>query len=179
MGARVVAIAGSRGAVYAKDGFPILKVEEVIKKKLSLLEAFPKNVISDKAFWHLPVDVLIPASVTDVINDSNKKGIQASIIVEGGNIPMREPIEEELHHRGVLIIPDFVANAGGVISSYAEYRGYGHEKMLQLVEEKIVRSTSLVLKRLGNNKKSPRTIGMEIAKEIVEQAMKKRKKTFA
>ena len=81
------------------------------------------QLISNNDFWKVPVDVLIPASVTDVINDSNKKSIKAKIIVGAGNIPMSEGIENELFNRGVIIVPDFVANAGGVISSYSEHRG--------------------------------------------------------
>ena len=84
----------------------------------------------------MPVDVLVPAAVTDSINDKNKNEIKAKIIVEGSNIPMREYIEEEFFRKGILVVPDFVANAGGVISSYAEYRGYSHEKMFKLVEKK-------------------------------------------
>ena len=60
---------------------------------------------------------------------------------------MRETIEEELFRKGILVVPDFVANAGGVISSYAEYRGYSHEKMFRLVERKIKNATTTVLKQ--------------------------------
>ena len=70
-----------------------------------------------------------------MINESNKDKIKAKIIVEGANIPMRENIEDELFNKGIIIVPDFVANAGGVISSYAEYRGYNPDKMFQLVEK--------------------------------------------
>ena len=109
MGAKIVAIATKEEATYKG-------------KK-----------ISHEDFWKVPVDILIPASVTDVINDSNKHDIKAKLIVEGANIPMPEKIERELWGKGIMIVPDFVANAGGVISSYAEYRGYNPKKMFETV----------------------------------------------
>ena len=116
------------------------------------------------------MDFLIPASVTDVINDSNKNDIQAKAIIEAGNIPMRENIEEELFQKGIFILPDFVANAGGVISSYAEYRGYNPKKMLELVERKIRKSTRLVLGQSIKLKRNPRDVALELARKKLEKA---------
>ncbi len=115
----------------------------------------------------MDVDVLVPASVTDVINDSNKANIKAKIIVEGANIPMNEATEEYFFKKGVLIVPDFVANAGGVISSYAEYKGFKAEKMFTLVEQKVSKATEAVLNRSLKQKKNPRAVATEIALERV------------
>ncbi|MBI2406402.1 MAG: hypothetical protein HYV25_02365 [Candidatus Harrisonbacteria bacterium] len=124
------------------------------------------------------MDILIPAAVTDVINDKNKNSIKAKIIVEGANIPMQERIEEELFRRGVMIVPDFVANAGGVISSYAEYRGYNPKRMFELVERKIVKSARIVLGKSLKERRPARLIGAELAMAKVEKAMQKRAATF-
>lgn len=150
MGANIVAVATKEGATYKG-------------KK-----------ISHKDFWKVPVDILIPASVTDVINDSNKNHIKAKLIVEGANIPMRESIEAELWRRGIIIIPDFVANAGGVISSYAEYRGYAPKRMFEIVKVKIEASTRRVLTRSIKEKKNPRKVALQLAKERIERALYKR-----
>jgi glutamate dehydrogenase (NAD(P)+) len=119
---------------------------------------------------------LIPASVTDVINESNYRSIRTKIIVEAANIPMREHIEEQLWRKGILIVPDFVANAGGVISSYAEYRGYNPKRMFDMVKRKIRNSTRLVLERSIKLKKNPRQIALAIAQRKVETRMNKRNK---
>jgi len=84
-------------------------------------------------------------------------------------------VEEELCKR-ILIVPDFVANAGGVISSYVEYIGESPEFMYKLVKEKITKNTELVLTRAEKKKISPRSAAMEIAQERVRAAMEKRKK---
>ncbi|MDO8728991.1 MAG: Glu/Leu/Phe/Val dehydrogenase [bacterium] len=171
MGFRIVALADAKGAVYSPNGFDDRVIKKVISEKISLIEAFTQNKIPTQEFWSLPIDILIPASVTDVINDSNKDGIKAKVIVEAGNIPMSESIEEELFSRGILIVPDFVANAGGVISSYAEYRGYNAKKMFDLVKRKIVKSTEEVLRQSIQTKKNPRVVAMQIAINKVEQKM--------
>jgi len=171
-GATVVALADSSGAIFSEKGFDRKEMEKIIKERKLLKECVGYKKISDEDFWKIPVDILIPASVTDVINEKNKKGIKAKIIVEGANIPMTEEIERELFGRGTLIVPDFIANAGGVISSYAEYRGYSPEKMFKLVEKKITDSVQLVLEQSLKTGKNPRDIAFEIARKKVELAMK-------
>jgi glutamate dehydrogenase (NAD(P)+) len=173
MGANVVAIADQSAALYDKNGLNSKELEALIDESKSLSEYSDKSaIVSEDNFWSLPVDILIPASTTDVINDSNKNSIQAKIIVEGGNIPMSEEIEGELFKKGILIVPDFVANAGGVVASYAEYRGYTPEKAFELLEEKAKATTKLVLQRSMNEGKNPREVGVEIAKERINNKQK-------
>jgi glutamate dehydrogenase/leucine dehydrogenase len=76
-----------------------------------------------------------------------------------------------LHKRGILVVPDFVANAGGVISSYAEYRGYDEKKAFEVIEKKIVKNTKLILRRAKKLNVKPRDVALEIAKERVLKAM--------
>lgn len=182
MGAKIVAIADVSGAVYAKNGFDEKTMEKLISDMKLISEYAEINPRGKEAkkikieeFWKLPVDILIPASVTDVINESNKNGIRAKIIVEAGNIPMRENIEEELFKKGILIIPDFVANSGGVISSYAEYRGLHPRKMFELITQKITKTAKLVLKESARTKQNPRKIAFALAKEKILKKMREKK----
>lgn len=172
MGAKVVAIADSNGAMYEKEGLDVSQVKALMDTRASIVEYKGGRKISDDEFWALDVDILIPASVTDVINDRNKDTIKAKIIVEGANIPMRENIEEELSRRGIVIIPDFVANAGGVMSSYAEYRGYNPKEMFEMVQKKIEESTALVLKKSIEKKRNPREVAFELAADIINSKSK-------
>ena len=91
--------------------------------------------------------------------------------MEAGNIPMQEKIEEELFKKGIMIVPDFVANAGGVISSYAEYRGYNPKQMFTTVKNKIVRTTKLVMQKSIKKAINPRQVAMELAKKRILKAM--------
>lgn len=175
MGAKVVAIANSRSAVYSPDGFPKNKVLSAIKKHIPIDQQFADRKIESEDFWSLPVDLLIPASVTDVIHAGNCDGIKAKVIVEGANIPMREDIEQRLAGKGILIVPDIVANSGGVISSYAEYRGYDAERMFKLVKNKVTEATELVLSSADGKFGNLREIAMRLAKAKVLSARKPRK----
>ena len=136
-GRKIVAITDINGGVYDKNGLDEKILLHLKRQKKSPVEYPGGTKIETGQIFGLPADVLIPAAVTDSVNDKNKNEIKAKIIVEGSNIPMKETIEEEFFKKAVLVVPDFVANAGGVISSYAEYMGYSHEKMFKLVERKI------------------------------------------
>ncbi len=166
-GAKIVAVSDSKGTIYNENGLDIPKVIEVKKETRSVTNYEDgKKLVGDEIF-KLDVDVLIPAALTDVINENNKDFIKAKIIVEGANIPMREDIEKELSDKGILIVPDFVANAGGVISSYAEYVGMNEEQMFKLVEEKISKNVKLVLERAKEENVHTRDAALAIAKERV------------
>jgi glutamate dehydrogenase (NAD(P)+) len=80
---------------------------------------------------------------------------------------MIEEIEEEFFKKGIFVLPDFVANAGGVISSYCEWKGYTQRTMFKMVEEKIKKSTLLVIKESIKNKENPRKVAIEIAKRRI------------
>ena len=179
LGAKITVLADHAGAVHVPQGFDPRIVAKLIEKRQPIARYPRGKKVKSADFWKIPTDILIPASVTDVINDGNKKMIRTKLIVEGGNIPMREKIEEEFFRQGVVVVPDFVANAGGVISSYAEYRGYSPAKMFKLVEERIVRATAAVMRRALAKKENPRKVAMDLARARVEKAMAKRRQTFS
>ncbi len=174
MGAKVIAIADKGGAVFSEDGFGNKIIKDIINKRESITNYHDgAKKIKDEDFWKVPADILIPASVTDVINESNKNNIKAKIIVEAGNIPMRENIEDELFKKGLVLVPDFVANAGGVISSYAEYRGYNPKQMFKTVKDKVVKTTNLVMQKSLKNGKNPRRVAMDVAQGRILEKIKK------
>jgi glutamate dehydrogenase/leucine dehydrogenase len=178
MGAKIVAVSDSKGNVYSEDGLDYEKTAKIKQDKKSVIHYQGAQKLSADSFWSLPVDILVTAALTDAINDSNKNLIKAKIVVEGSNIPMREETEKELSERGVIIVPDFVANMGGVISSYAEYAGFGPEKMFEFVEEKVTKATREVMERSLRDKRNPREVAMGIAKERILGAIGKRKSVF-
>jgi glutamate dehydrogenase (NAD(P)+) len=175
MGAKVIAIADKSGVIFSESGFDKELIEEIIKERKEIMSYRGKAAkLKLEDFWSIPVDILIPASVTDVINEINKDKIQTKIIVEAANIPMREEIEEELFKKGILIVPDFVANAGGVITSYAELKGYDLKKPFQLVESKIKKSTEIVLKKSLKKNLNPRKVAIGLAKEKILSKRRRR-----
>lgn len=172
MGAHIVAVSDSRATAVLENGFDG-KIIAAIKKRGGSVGDYPgAKKLSKEDIFGLKVDILILATVTDVINEKNKNKIKAKIVVEGSNIPMSEKIEQELFNKGILIVPDFVANAGGVISSYAEYKGYSPKKMFKLVEEKVTEAARVVLTVSLKKNKNPREVALKIAQERVRSKMK-------
>ncbi len=171
-GAKIVAVSDSRGAAHAKGGLEEKTLHDLKAGGKSVADYPGAERLEKDKLFDLPVDILIPAAVTDVINEGNKDRIQARIIVEGANISMREPIEDELWRRGITIVPDIVANAGGVISSYAEYKGMTPDEMFAMVEEKVTGTVREILSKSEAEKRNPREIAMAIAGEKVKTAMR-------
>ena len=168
-GLKVIAVSDSKGVIYNKDGLDYETLMKVKSGTGSVINYRPGEVLPSKDIFELPVDVLMPAALPDVINQHNVDNVKAKIVLEAGNIPMTVDMENRLMSRGILVVPDFVANAGGVISSFAEYRGYDQNKMFQLVEKKIIKNTKLALKRSKKDKISPREAALKIAKERLEK----------
>ena len=118
----------------------------------------------------LNVDIIVPAALPDVINTTNVERVKAKMVVEAANLPVRPEIEKVLANRGVMVVPDILANAGGVISSYAEYRGYNPKRMLELVQRKIRQNTVKVIETALDNDIAIRDAAMNIAKERIAKA---------
>ncbi len=163
MGAKVILLADAGSVVLEENGFDKNAIDKIIKDKGQLKDYRSGKKLSAEEFWGVPTDILIPASVTNVINASNKDMIKTKMIVEAGNIPMTEEIEKEFFKKGVWVIPDFIANAGGVISSYAEHRGYNPKRMFDTIEKKITENVKRVMRQSIKQNKNPRDVGMEIA----------------
>ena len=162
-GARIIAVSDSKGAILNRNGLQYKEVVSAKKKTGSVMNCEGADKITGAEIFNIDCDVLIPAALPDVINEDNFEKVAAKIIVQGANIPMKEAIEKKLHRKGVLVIPDFVANAGGVISSYAEYKGWGEKKMWQMIEKTIGANVDQVLTAMKKNGKIPREIATEIA----------------
>ena len=177
-GTTIIAVSDRGGTAFNASGLDYGKVTNA-KTQHGTVTAYPDaHRLPYDSIFGLESDILITAAVTDVISEKNRHSIRTKIIVEGSNIPMKEDIERELWKRGIMIVPDFVANAGGVISSYAEYAGLSSEKMFALVDERICKMSKKVLTMSALRNRNPRDIALILAREKVEQAMKKRRATF-
>jgi glutamate dehydrogenase/leucine dehydrogenase len=178
MGAKLVAASDSVGGVYEPKGIPTEELVRLKSKGKSVIEAKEGRKISHAELFELPVDILIPAAMPDVIREDNAPRIKAKLVVQGSNIPATPAAEAMLHERGILVVPDIVANSGGVISSYAELRGYGIEEALSLVEQEVTKATKTILERARSSGSTPRDTAMAIAKERVLKAMARRAPVF-
>ncbi|MCP3660743.1 MAG: Glu/Leu/Phe/Val dehydrogenase [Bacteroidetes bacterium] len=118
---RIVAIADRSGSYYNENGIDIHNAIEYKKTNKSLSGMQNVKKISEREMLSLQVDVLIPAANEDFINDKNVSLIKAKLIVEGANNPISNEADEILTNKKIMVIPDIIANAGGVIVSYFEW----------------------------------------------------------
>ena len=121
-GAKVIAISDISGGYYNKDGIDIPDAIQYITDNNRSLEGYPKaDPISNDELLQLTCDVLIPAAKEDQINRENAHKINAKIVAEGANGPVTANADSILENNGVMVIPDILANAGGVTVSYFEW----------------------------------------------------------
>jgi glutamate dehydrogenase (NAD(P)+) len=122
-GCKIVAISDVSGGYAAPNGIDIPKaIEHVRTSKQRLLEGFPGlSKISNEELLAMDVDVLVPAALEGVITPANAGSVRAKLVVEGANGPVTSDADRILTDRGVTIVPDILANAGGVVVSYFEW----------------------------------------------------------
>jgi glutamate dehydrogenase (NAD(P)+) len=120
-GANVIAISDSRGGVYNPDGIDVNAAFEHKRQTGSLGGLAGTEPISNDDLLLLDCDVLAPCALEQVINKSNADRIKAKLVVEGANGPVTPEADDILDQRGIVVLPDILANAGGVIVSYFEW----------------------------------------------------------
>ena len=152
-GAKIVAVTDWKGGVYSERGLDIASLLEYAASHDKTVDGFPggDRIANDK-LWGLDVDVLIPAALENQITMENASSIKAKIITEGANGPTTPDAHSYLHGRGVFIIPDILANSGGVTTSYFEWvqdrYGYFWEEkdVNERLEKKMCEAFDAVLK---------------------------------
>jgi glutamate dehydrogenase/leucine dehydrogenase len=120
-GMKVVALSDSKGGIYSSKGLDVKKIFEW-KKQMGKLAGFPGSVeVSNEKLLLLPVDVLVPAALENVIDKSNARKIKAKMIIEMANGPTASEADPILVKRKIILVPDVLSNAGGVATSYLEW----------------------------------------------------------
>jgi glutamate dehydrogenase (NAD(P)+) len=121
LGCVVVGVSDSRGGVYNPHGLDIPRLLEHDRQRGSVVGFPDAETVDNATFLELPCDILIPAAIEHVIHEGNAHRIKARIIVEGANHPITPRADLILRERGVVILPDILASAGGVVVSYFEW----------------------------------------------------------
>jgi glutamate dehydrogenase (NAD(P)+) len=120
-GARVVTLQDHAGSVYRESGLDMPALLAHVAQHGSVQGFDGAEVIANETFWSVPCDILIPAALEQQITADNAHQIQAKLVIEGANGPTTPEADDILAERGVLVVPDVIANAGGVTVSYFEW----------------------------------------------------------
>jgi glutamate dehydrogenase (NAD(P)+) len=133
-GARIVAVTDWRGGVRNTAGLDIPRLADHVRTSKTV-KGFPgAEPLDNDDLWGLDVDIVIPAALENQITMENAPLIRAGIVIEGANGPTTPEAHEHLHGRGVFVVPDILANAGGVTASYFEWVQDRHGYFWELEE---------------------------------------------
>jgi glutamate dehydrogenase/leucine dehydrogenase len=175
-GASVVAVSDVSGAIYDPRGLDLPRVQAYYRET-GQLRGFPNTrLIDNEELLRLDVDVLLPAAMEAQITVDNAAEIQARIVVEGANGPTTPDADEILQRRGVLVVPDILANAGGVVVSYFEWvqDRYGYfwkeAEVNERLEEKMVAAFDAVWSTRDRFEVDARTAAYILAVERIMEA---------
>ena len=177
-GATVIAVSDSKGGIYNPKG---LNIDEVIKVKQetgSVINYKDADRVSNKELLEIPNDILVPAALENQITEENADRIQTKIILELANGPTTPEADKILWDKGVLILPDILANAGGVTVSYFEwvqdiYSFFWEEDEIRRQLERIMQQAYYsVMEKVDSLKVNPRIAAYILAIDRVARATK-------
>jgi glutamate dehydrogenase (NAD(P)+) len=174
-GAVLVAASDSRGGIHDAAG---VDVADLIawKHQGKGVADFGRGARIDRdAIIDIECEIWIPAARPDVITMDNVDRLNTKLVAQGANIPARVEAERRLHDKGVLCLPDFIANAGGVICAAMEYQGASQKAAFDTIAEKVAHNTGEMLARMQADKTLPREAARQMAEERVRKAMDTRR----
>jgi glutamate dehydrogenase (NAD(P)+) len=174
-GAILVAASDSRGTIADPHGLDLDALDALKREGKSVAELAGGKKADRDAVIGVPCDIWIPAARPDVIRADNVAQLDAKLVLQGANIPVTAEAEQTLHDRGVLSVPDFIANAGGVICAAVEYAGGTQTAAFHVIEEKLRYNTREVLESARESGVSPRAAAEAMAEQRVRKAMSYRR----
>ena len=169
IGAKIVAVTDWKGGVYNAGGLDVPRLVDYVAQHRTVDDFPGAEPIDNEAMFKLPVDVLIPAALENQITMENAPDVQAKIIIEGANGPTTPEAHAHLHSRGIFVVPDILANSGGVTTSYFEWvqDRYGYfwseREVNERLEAKMVEAFEDVLKMSLKYKTDMRTAAYIVA----------------
>jgi glutamate dehydrogenase/leucine dehydrogenase len=174
-GCRLVACSDSRGTVRSVEGLEVSALIQLKDSGKAVIDFPEGEKAAAEAILDVPCEIWIPAARPDVLTRENAGRLQARIVAQGANIPCTPEAEAMLEARGVVVLPDFVVNAGGVICAVAEYHGGSEAAAFTSIEEKIRRNTAMILERSRRTKCSLREAAIALAMERIRNAQRARR----
>jgi glutamate dehydrogenase (NAD(P)+) len=174
-GAVLVAASDSRGTIHNPDGLAVAELIALKDANKTVGDYVDGRRLDRDAVLDVACDIWIPAARPDVVREDNVHRLRTRLVLPGANIPLTAGAEAALHERGVLVVPDFVANAGGAICAAMEYHGATQSAAFAAIEEKIRANTAAVLDAAKARRIRPRQAALDLATGRIRQAMSYRR----
>lgn len=174
-GAIIVAAADSSGTVTDPTGIDLALLDGLKAQGKSVLD-YPRGKQSARdSIVDVECEIWIPAARPDVVREDNVARMKTRLVIQGANIPFTMGAEAYLHEKGVLCVPDFIANAGGVICAAVEYHGGSQAMALDTIAAKIRENTRELLEAVTQHSRLPRKAAVEMATARIRKAMSLRR----
>jgi glutamate dehydrogenase/leucine dehydrogenase len=174
-GCVLVACSDSSGTLSSADGLDVSALISLKNTNQNVTD-FPRgDKANTDAIIDVPCDIWIPAARPDVLNKTNAGRLKARIVAQGANIPCTLEAETNLESRGIMVLPDFVVNAGGVICAAAEYHGGSERAAFEAIDEKIRKNTSMVIEESRRGGISARAAAIALATARIRSAERSRR----
>ncbi len=170
-GTILVAASDSHGTLYDPRGIDVAALISLKDRGGSVCDAARGDKLGRDAVIGIECDVLIPAARPDVVRRDNVDKVRTRLVLQGANIPFTAEAEKALHARGIIVVPDFIANAGGVICAAMEYAGTTQRAAFDAIGEKIRANTGAVLRDSKQRDCLPRESAVHLATRRVRDAM--------
>ena len=174
-GAILVAASDTGGTVHAPRGLDVAALIALKDSGRTVGDCPQGRKLERDAILDVECDIWIPAARPDVVREDNVARLKTKLVLQGANIPFTPGAEAALAREGVLVVPDFIANAGGVICAAMEYRGATRTQAFDTIAEKIRANTAAVLRESAQRNILPRQAATDLAVRQVRSAMGRRR----
>ncbi len=177
-GSVLVAVSDSRGAVVDPSGLDLDTLDGIKSRGGSVADYPGESIVLERDHvFTVDCDLLVPAAGPDAIRADNVDDVKARLVLQGANIPATFDAEARLHQRGIVSLPDFVVNAGGVICGAVEYAHGTKTQAFEAIAEAVRGNVEEVLARSLETGKTPREVALDLAHIRVRRAMETRRFT--
>jgi glutamate dehydrogenase (NAD(P)+) len=170
-GAILVGTCDSTGSIHNPQGIDVQQLTDLIAAGKCVPDYLDAAKGNRDAVIDMECDIWIPAARPDVINEDNVGRLKTRLIIEGANIPITHAAERTLHQSGIMVIPDFIANAGGVICAAMEYKGATETAAFEAIEERLRKNTRQVLDDVKQKQILPRQAAIDLALQRIKRAV--------
>lgn len=170
-GVKIIGASDSTAAIFESTGLDVPALLEFKDKGGKFCDLDTVMKIDQEDLLRIVCDIFIPAARPDVFTELNQRLLKTKLVLEGANIPITHEAAKIMHDRGIMIVPDIIANSGGVICAATEYQGLSEQSAYDRVKKTISANTAELIDRVREENVPPHEAALCMARERISEAM--------
>jgi glutamate dehydrogenase (NAD(P)+) len=171
LGVKLIATCDSKGGIHNSNGINISQLIQAKESGTTVTQSGLGKPVSSEELLKIESDIFIPAARPDIFTEANQVLLKTLLVLEGANIPITHPAAKSMYQRGIMIVPDVIANSGGVIAAATEYQHLSESNAFDRVKSTIQNNTKELFKRILKEGIPPHEVTHNMAKLRIAQAM--------